>query len=486
MYAGIDFGTSNCSIGVWKNNAPSLIPLERNSFQLPSAFYTVKDNVELERIDTDQLAIRVGEAKRRQSLAHSEAERQGRKFKALSLSELENIERGQMRREIAERAKAAYEGQTIKDALYSDSEVVFGTEAIERHIAEPLDGYYAKSPKSFLGADLRPMQIQLFTEICTRMLVHIREKSIANRATDIDNIVLGRPVNFHGTRGEVGNTQAVNILHSAAISAGFKEVDFMMEPVAAALDFERQITQDTKVLVLDVGGGTTDCSMINIGPSFRDQEDRNGSILGYSGDRKGGLDLDVKLAFHTLMPLFGKESTLTNGKPIPNHLFWDAVAINDISLLTGFASMQTGKDIEDYLQHAAEPDKLDRLLYLHEQKLSRRIGRSAEQAKIQLSDQSSIALPLDYVEKDLGVTITREQFKHAITRELDTFVKLMKEAEAQAGTAPDAIYVTGGTAKSPTVDAAIREAYPNTEVIIGDAFGSVASGLTTWAHKLYA
>lgn len=485
MYAGVDFGTSSCSIGVWESRGPVLLPLEGESNRLPSALYTSRPNVHIEEIDEFELKKRVAAAKRRQSTDSKKAKEENRIFKEFSDAELENIERGLMRREIAERSKARYESQSISEVLYADTEVVFGEAAILRHIQDPQSGYFIKSPKSFLGADIKHHHIELFSEIITRMLAFIKGNAERNIETEIQNIVLGRPVNFHGTRGEEGNAQAISILERAAIAAGFRNVEFLMEPIAAALDFERSISEDLVVLVLDAGGGTTDCSMVKLGPSYIQSRERNGSVLGYAGDRIGGTDLDIKLALRKIMPYFGKDSLLSNGLPIPNTLFWNAIAINDVNAQQQFLSESTQREIASYLTQAADARKVQRLQNLYKGRLTVRLNRSAELAKIHLSDRDPINLPLRYIEPEFVIPISRHDLRESIERELDVFLSLMKEVENQAGAKPSIVYVTGGTAKSPIVEEWIRSSYRNVEIVVGDAFGSVASGLTTWAHRIY-
>lgn len=485
MYAGVDFGTSNCSIGVWEKKGPILLPLEGESTRLPSALYTSRPNVRIEEIDEIELKKRVTDAKRRQTTESKKAKEENRKVKEFSDAELENIERGIMRREIAERAKARYEGQSISEALYADTEVVFGEAAILRHIQDPQSGYFIKSPKSFLGADIKHHHIELFSEVITRMLAFIKDNAEKNTQIEIQNIVLGRPVNFHGTRGEEGNVQAISILERAAIAAGFKNVEFLMEPIAAALDFERSISEDLVVLVLDAGGGTTDCSMVKLGPSYIQSRERNGSVLGYAGDRIGGTDLDIKLALRKIMPYFGKDSLLSNGLPVPNTLFWNATAINDVNAQQQFLSDSTQREIASYLAQAVDKRKVQRLQSLQKGRLMVRLNRSAELAKIHLSDRDPINLPLRYIEPEFVIPISRRDLRESIERELDVFLSLMNEVEKQAGAKPNIVYVTGGTAKSPIVEEWIRSRYRNIEIVVGDAFGSVASGLTTWAHRIY-
>lgn len=421
MVAGLDFGTSNCLIGIWEDNCPTLLPLEGQSNRLPSALYTSRQN----------------------------------------------------------------DNQTISEALRSDTDTAFGEAAILRHTEDSQSGYFIKSPKSFLGADIRKNQLDMFTDIVTRMLMHIKSNAENNSQSDLDNIVLGRPVNFHGTRGEEGNKQAINILQQSAIAAGFKNIEFQMEPMAAALDFERSLTKDLTVLVLDAGGGTTDCSMVKLGPSYIQSDDRTDSIFGHSGDRIGGTDLDIKLALHKVMPHFGKGSLLKSGLPIPVTLFWDAVTINDVNIQSEFLSPRTQRDIASYLTQAVDHKKFQRFQTLQQERLILQLNRSTELAKINLSEQEQVDLPLDYIEDNFVIPVSRNDLRESITRELDVFIALMKEVETQAGTKPDLIYVTGGTAKSPVIEDWIRSNYRDIDIVVGDAFGSVVSGLTTWAHRIY-
>lgn len=485
MYAGLDFGTSNCSIGVWKSNGPELLKLEGESTRLPSVLYTARPDVRIENIDELELKSRVAAAKRQQTNESKKAKEENRSLKEFSDAALENIERGIMRRELAERANKKYGSQAISEALYADTEVTFGDEAIRCHIQDPQKGYFIKSPKSFLGSEIQQQHIALFSEVITRMLAFIKVSAEKSIQDEIVSIVLGRPVNFHGSGSQNGNSQAIGILERAAIAAGFKNIEFLMEPIAAALDFERSISTNQIALVLDAGGGTTDCSMVKIGPSHIHSNERDDSVLGYAGDRIGGTDLDIKLAFRKIMPYLGKDSLLSNGLPIPNTPFWNAIAINDVNAQAQFLSGSTQREIAMYLAQSAEKKKVQRLQHLHKNRLMMRLNRSVELAKIHLSDRNLINLPLRYIDPELVITLSRYDLRESIGRELDVFLSLMKEVEKQAGMKPDVVYVTGGTAKSPIVQEWIRSNYANIEIVVGDAFGSVASGLTTWAHRIY-
>jgi hypothetical chaperone protein len=102
-----------------------------------------------------------------------------------------------------------------------------------------------------------------------------------------------------------------------------------------------------------------------------------------------------------------------------------------------------------------------------------------------LSDKTSIDLSLDYIENDLHIPVQRTDLSDAIADELNKFEHLLKEAINLAGTEPDVLYVTGGTAMSPVIQNWIKSIFPNFEIVIGDHFGSVTSGLVTQAERLF-
>lgn len=118
-------------------------------------------------------------------------------------------------------------------------DVKFGHEALNLYLEDPQDVYYVKSPKSFLGAmGLRDMQLSFFEDLVCAMMANIRQRTESALEQEVTQTVIGRPVNFLGRGGEESNIQAEGILRRAALRAGFKDVEFQFEPVAAGLDYE--------------------------------------------------------------------------------------------------------------------------------------------------------------------------------------------------------------------------------------------------------
>jgi hypothetical chaperone protein len=484
MFAGLDFGTSNCSIGIINNdNEPVLVPLEDGETRLSSCIFLEHGVIKPEVVSEHELSKRVRAEKTAQSQRINNGDK-SRNQRVFSDDELVNIVRKQLRKENRENAKTSQKSQSVMEALQSNSEVIFGKEAELAHISDPENGFYIKSPKSFLGANISDVQQAVFSTVVEKMLAFIKHETEYVKGIELEQIVIGRPVNFHGLQGDNGNVQALQIMNEAAKKVGFKEVEFLMEPVAAAYDYERQLRDDRVVLILDLGGGTTDCSMIKLGPSHVNLESRENCILSYSGKRLGGIDLDNKLALMTIMPHFGKHALLTNGLPVPITLFSQAVNINDVRAQQEFSSHRTGNELARFCMMTKDK-RLQRLKELRERKLGLRLNQSSEMAKIHLSANDNIDLPLHFIEDSLFVPISRDELSTAISDELRQFELLINESLRQAGTRPDTIFVTGGTAISPVIQSWINSIFPDVEVVIGNHFGSVTSGLVTHAQRLF-
>jgi hypothetical chaperone protein len=483
MFAGLDFGTSNCSIGIINNNEPVLVPLEDGETRLSSCLFLEHGVIKPEDVSERELLKRVRAEKTAQSQRLNSGDNSINQT-MLSDEALVNIFRKQLRKENRENAKTSQKSQSVMQALQSSAEVVFGKEAEQAHMSDPENGFYIKSPKSFLGANISDVQKVVFSTVVEKMLAFIKQETEYVKGIELKQVVIGRPVNFHGLQGNNGNDQALQIIDEAAKKVGFKEIEFLMEPVAAAYDYERQLKEDRVVLILDMGGGTTDCSMIKLGPSYINLDSREKCILSYSGKRIGGIDLDNKLALMTIMPHFGKNTLLTNGLPVPITLFSQAVNINDVRAQQEFSSHRTGNELTRYCK-MTQDNRLLRLKQLRDRKLGLRLNQSAEMAKIHLSTNEKIDLPLHFIEKDLYIPISQVALGEAITDELRQFELLINESLRQAGTQPDTIFVTGGTAISPVIQTWINAIFPDVEVVIGNHFGSVTSGLVTHAQRLF-
>jgi len=457
---GFDYGTSNCSVATMVNGQPKIIPLITsligNNNQQSN---TIASN--LYAPDRDIIT---------HWLCQQLSPEQQVTFK--------NNRAPQMQKSQRALRELSFDGIS--------SELLFGKAALNKYLEDPEEGYYIKSPKSFLGASgLAPMQIQLFEDIVAAMMSNVKKSMEAQLKREVTQTVIGRPINFQGLHGEESNRQAINVLTNAAKRIGFKDIEFQYEPVAAGFEFETNLKKETKVLVVDIGGGTSDCSMLLMGPEFCDQTNRTQHLLAHSGVRIAGNDFDIQLALQGIMPNLGMNSLLKTGKPMPTSSFYQALAINNINEQTAFYSAKNRRDLIQLSRDAKETAIVERLITVHDHKLSYQLVNAAEQAKIKLSEQESHLIFLDDIEKGLSADVDTTILKQANNRTLNSIGELMQSAVKQAQSQPDVIFVTGGTAKSPIINDFIQQQMPDIQVVIGDHFGSVTSGLARWAEKIY-
>ena len=363
--------------------------------------------------------------------------------------------------------------------------VLFGTPALQAYIADPLAGTLVRSPKAFLGSDLPPGYVPVFTDVIARILVHIRQRAEAFTGATFTRAVVGRPVHYNGVLGARGDQQAIAMMEAALQAAGFAEWSFVAEPVAACLKFEQALEQETVVLVVDVGGGTTDCAVVRARPAGSTRQSRAEDVLGFSGDRVGGTDFDQSLAWGAFMPLFGRGLSTKDGRPLPHGVLADAVSTRSMPAQLRFRA--AGREIADLLRSVDDTVPLERLARLHRDQNQHRLVRSAELAKIGLSDAQACEADLHYVEAGLAVTVQRALYEDACRPSLDKIEQLVVEARQAAGVEPKQVFVTGGMGMSPPVQARLRRVLgSDVPVEKTGALTSVGAGLGIVAAQLDA
>ncbi|ENZ7340261.1 molecular chaperone [Klebsiella aerogenes] len=450
MFIGFDYGTANCSVAVMQDNAPRLLTLENGSPLLPSMLCAPTREAVSEWLY------------RHHNVPADGAENQALLRRAINYNRDEDIE-------------------------VLGNSVQFGLASLHQYVDDPEKVYFVKSPKSFLGANgLKPQQVALFEDLVCAMMLHIKQQAQSQLSEQITQAVIGRPINFQGLGGDDANAQAQGILERAATRAGFNDVVFQFEPVAAGLDFEATLNDEKRVLVVDIGGGTTDCSLLLMGPQWRQKADRQDSLLGHSGCRIGGNDLDIALAFKCLMPLLGMGGETEKGIALPVLPWWNAVAINDVPAQSDFYSAANGRMLNDLLRDARDADKVALLLKVWRQRLSYRLVRSAEESKIALSAQPDFNAELPFISDELATAISQQGLEEALNQPLARIMEQVKLALESSQETPDVIYLTGGSARSPLIKKALAAQLPGIPIAGGDDFGSVTAGLARWAQVVFA
>jgi hypothetical chaperone protein len=449
MFIGFDYGTANCSVAVMRDDNAELLTLENNEVYLPSMLCAPTREAVSECLHR-HWQVPTGSDENQQLLRRS-----------ISFNREEDIQ-------------------------VASNSVQFGLQALATYMEDPEEVYFVRSPKSFLGANgLKPQQIALFEDLVCAMMFHIKRQAESVLQHSIEQTVIGRPINFQGMGGDEANQQAQGILQRAAARAGFRDIAFQFEPVAAGLDFEATLTEDKTVLVVDIGGGTTDCSVLLMGPSWRGKAERQHSLLGHSGCRVGGNDLDIMTAFKQLTPRFGMGGETQKGIALPSLPYWNAVATNDVPAQFDFYSAATSRLLRDMIRDAANPDRVKRLLKIHQQRLSYRLVRAAEESKIALSERENVTASLAFIEAGLTENISQQQLSEAIAQPLERIQEQVSLALATSDITPDVIYLTGGSARSPLLRSALQAQLPGIPLVGGNDFGSVTAGLARWAQTLF-
>ncbi|MCQ8877346.1 molecular chaperone [Pseudoalteromonas shioyasakiensis] len=454
MVVGFDYGSSNCAMGViGENNLVELVPLEQGKHYLPSTLYTHHSALVVDFVA--------------KHLTGTSFEQDYKSQRQALLNTLPRI-------------------KSDLDLAADEQSIFIGREAINEYVQFPEEGYFVKSPKSFFGATgLKQGQINFFEDIATAMILKIKQRAEVSLQQSLTHTVIGRPVNFQAVGGEESNQQALGILERAAKRAGFKDVAFLYEPLAAGIDYESNLTQNQKVLVVDIGGGTSDCSFVQMGPSFRGNSERDHDFLAHSGKRIGGNDLDIALSYHGLMPLLGLGSTFKSGLTLPNQAFWQACKINDVNLQSQFYAQAHTRELMTQLREVSEPELFQRLIDLQQNKQGHQLVQQGEAAKIALSSQQSFNCDLGFLTNDLSKLLDLDDLALAVDDSISQIVTLAKQAIKEAGVTPDVIYLTGGSAQSPLIKAALKQHLGDIKMVNGDHFGSVTAGLTKWAQMLY-
>lgn len=384
------------------------------------------------------------------------------------------------------------EDVTIPSAVFysRDAAPLVGRAAITAYV-EGRDGRLMRSLKSVLGSSLIDETTQVgrsrvgFRSVIAHFVAVMKRRAEAAAGRPLGSVVHGRPVHFVDG-DEAADRKAEAALRAIAEEAGFGEVSFQFEPIAAALDYERQVSHEEIALIADIGGGTSDFSIVRIGPARRGRTDRAGDILANDGIRVGGTDFDRALSLGTVMPLLGYRDLMRRaGLPVPSGYYFDLATWSSINRLYEPGVLQ---QLHEVRREARRPEKIERLIHVVEERGGHRLAIDVEGAKIDLSAEEAIRLELDWIEATLAVAITRSEL-HEHTENLAVRIgaridDCLRDAGLTAG-AVDAVFLTGGSTRLSHVRAAILAKAPDARVVEGDIFGSVGMGLTIEAANRY-
>lgn len=374
---------------------------------------------------------------------------------------------------------------TLPTAVFFNAEdktVHYGREAMALYLAGT-DGRLMRSLKSILGSALMQEHTAIgwgelrFQDILAGFLGELARRARASLPAIAPRVVLGRPVHFVDESPE-RDRQAQQALAQAALSAGFEEVAFELEPIAAAFDYEHRLDREARVLVVDIGGGTSDFSVVRLGPARLRHADRSADILATSGVHIGGTDFDRALNLACVMPLLGYGHAGPHGRQVPSAVFLDLATWHLINFQYAPRMVSRMQALRaDYAQVQLH----ERLMTVLRQRLGHRLASEVEQAKIACSVHARVApIALDEIEAGLAASLTPAQMAAELEQQLDKVVDCAQECVRRAGLVDqgvDAIYLTGGSSALKTLQQRLTTRMPGVPTVQGDLFGGVAAGL---------
>ena len=358
----------------------------------------------------------------------------------------------------------------------------FGRDALAHYLGGT-EGRLMRSLKSLLGSSLLLETTVVnhrsvsFLDIVATFLGVLRERASQTLGAVPRRVVMGRPVHFVDDDPE-RDALAQQSLLQAARSVGFDEVSFQLEPIAAALDYERRLTRESLVLVVDLGGGTSDFSVLRLGPERMLRADRSQDVLATTGVHVGGTDFDQKLSLELAMPLLGFRHLGPQQREVPSRVFFDLSTWHLINWLYQPRAIAQAQALRSNYSDLRLHQRLLRVL---EQRLGHRIAHEVEQAKIRCSQgEPDTRIDLSELEPGLAVAMAAADMREHLAALLARTVACARECVQRAGLADgelDAIYLTGGSSALQPFQQALRAEFAGVPLVEGDLFGGVASGL---------
>src|ERR1017187_8780168 len=367
-----------------------------------------------------------------------------------------------------------------------------GPEAIEEYLSADMKGRLIQSLKSFLSSrNLHSTEVfgrrLTLEDLIARILRDLREKAEHQFGIKIRSAVVGRPVHFVGAENQEDDTYAEGRLRSAFDSAGYESVEFEMEPIAAAHYYESTLDHDELILIGDFGGGTSDFSLVHVGPTVRRSDRVSGSIVGNAGVGIAGDAFDAKIIRHLVSPALGAGSQLRSlGKilTVPNWVYIKLERWHHLSLLRG-------RDVLEMLRgvraQSLEPEKIGALIHFIKEDLGFHLHRAVQKVKSDLSNAPLATFQFSDGFVDLAAAVERATFEEWISEELRQIAGCIDSLLTSSGVLPkdiDMVFLTGGSSFVPAVRRIFETRFGKKRIRGGNEFTSVARGLALKAMDL--
>ncbi len=387
---------------------------------------------------------------------------------------------------------------TLPSALFfgETTGILYGRKAIDAYL-DGEEGRLLRGIKKIIGTSLMDDKTLInsrptsFLDILAIYLKHLKKEAEQHANQTIENVVIGRPVHFHDNNS-VASTQAQESLEDIAKSIGFKNVLFQYEPIAAAFAHETRIKGEKLALVMDLGGGTSDFTVIRLSQSNVNKSNRTEDVLATSGVKVGGTTFDQRISMKFLMSPLGLNSRYRDAFDSQKLYDMPLSVYSDLSDWSRIYRAHSSKSIRQTISlkaRALEPDKLEHLLSIQEKQLGYSLLEEAEKAKIDLSDNPATTVTFQPLGTDFKVTVQREIFDRIIEDDIRKIKTTMEECLTKATIQKDQIdmvIMTGGSTELPSIKAFVREQFPDAELSDDHKMDSVGTGLAQYAQHAFS
>jgi hypothetical chaperone protein len=358
-----------------------------------------------------------------------------------------------------------------------------GPEAISSYLDADSKGRLILSIKSYLASDLfTSTQINgryyTLEDLIAIILRRLRTAVIEQFAASATTVVLGRPVRFAGADTEADEKLALARLRTAAEFAGFSEVTFELEPVAAAYQYETQLDHDELVLIGDFGGGTSDFTLAHLGPS-RKQAGRN-PVIGTSGVAIAGDTFDSRIMMHLVAPKLGLGShyvSLGKELSVPVWLYSQLSSWHRTFLLKEPKTMAVLREVKN---QASEPQKVAALIQIISENLGYELYRAVEQTKVELTDVEEARFVFAHSSVHIEDLLERWRFESWIQDDIQNIAGCVKSLLNQYNVSSGdvgSVFLTGGSSFVPYVRRFFARTFGAHKLRGGEELTTVAKGL---------
>lgn len=379
-------------------------------------------------------------------------------------------------------------GKTARSVLYFDEEksIYIGQEAIEQYIANGAAGRFMQSIKSFLPApsfDKTQINGKYYEleDLIALILSTIKERAEAQLGQEIEHVIAGRPAVFSADQDK--EKLAEERLLCAYKRAGFKDISFQFEPIAAALTFESMLAKDEEKIVFvgDFGGGTSDFTVIRLCGGQK-RINRQQDILSVGGVYVGGDSFDSEIMWKDISIYFGKNveyKPMGSSQliPMPLTLMKKTCQWHHISQLR---SRDTLELIRQILYCTNDKQPIEHLLMLIDENFGFMLFQAIERAKCELSAISQSQIIFKEGSLDIREEISRERFETIIFEKVEMINRAISDTLKRSGISEDGIdsvFITGGSSHIPCIRRIFENRFGKEKMQSQDAFTSVAYGL---------